>query len=502
MKTTVDVAVIGAGFAGLGAAIRLKKEGYKSFVVLERASAIGGTWRENTYPGCGCDIPSYLYSFSFAPGAAWSRVYAGQTEILNYLNDCVANYALLPHIRFQTTVAKAVFSEAHGHWTLTTQRGEEIKARVVISAIGALDKPAFPKISGMDAFRGAAFHSARWDHTCDLRGKRVAVIGTGASAIQLIPEVAEIAGELRVFQRTAPYVMPRANPVVPDFIQSVLRRFPVVQRLLRESIYWINEGQGLSFRGHNLLNRIGTWRALRHLRRQIADPLLRRKLTPDYMLGCKRVLFSNDYYPAFTRPTVSLVTEGIAEITADSIKTKDGIEHPVDVIIYSTGFQPAGGLFSMPVVGRNGRMLVQEWVAEGVSSLHGMAFSGYPNLLLLVGPNTGLGHNSVIHVIESQMNYVTDYLRFLEKAGPEASLDVRPAVQQHYQASLQQRFSSTVWASGCRSWYLDKRGNNTALWPGSTMDYRVRTRRINPDDFVVIHGNPQTVPAEPHDVVV
>ncbi|OIN57658.1 flavin-containing monooxygenase [Arsenicibacter rosenii] len=502
MKTTIDVAVIGAGFAGIGAAIRLKSEGHHSFVVLERAASIGGTWRENTYPGCGCDIPSYLYSFSFAPSAAWSRVYAGQAEILAYLNDCVASYDLQPHLRFQTSVVKAVFSEAHGHWTLTTQRGEVITARVVISAIGALDKPAFPKINGMEAFQGTAFHSARWDHACDLRGKRVAVIGTGASAVQLVPEVAKVAGELRVFQRTAPYVMPRLDGPVPRFMQSVLRTLPVVQRILRESIYWVNEGQGLSFWGHKTLNRIGTWRALRHLHRQIADPALRRQLTPDYVLGCKRVLFSNDYYPALTRPNVSLVTERIAAITADSVKTQDGQEYPADVIIYSTGFQLAGGLFSMPFIGRNGRTLIQDWVSDGVSSLHGMAFSGYPNLLLLVGPNTGLGHNSIIHVIESQINYVLDYIRFLDRCGPDAALDVRPEVQQQYQASLQQRFSPTVWASGCRSWYMDKQGSNTALWPGSTMDYRARTRRINPNDFTVIHGYPEKVYTAPDDVFV
>jgi cation diffusion facilitator CzcD-associated flavoprotein CzcO len=392
----------------------------------------------------------------------------------------------LPYIRFNTTISRAEFNEAYGHWQLTTQQGDTLTARVIIGAIGPLNRPSIPELAGADSFTGTVFHSARWNHSCDLTGKRVAVIGTGASAIQLVPEVAKIASQLYVFQRTAPYVMPRLDGEVSTGTKALFRRFPGMQKLAREAIYWLNEVQGLSFRGHKLVNKLGTWRALRHLKKQINDPVLRQKLTPDYLLGCKRVLISNDYYPALTQPNVELVTESISGIGPNAIQTKDGNAYTVDVIIYSTGFQLAGGLFDLNIIGLNGRQLINDWLTQGIGSNKGITISGYPNLLLLVGPNTGLGHNSIIHMIESQLTYALDYLRLLDELGAGAALDVRPNVQQAYGTVLQMRFSPTVWASGCRSWYVDSRGQNTALWPGSTMEYRRSTRHVNPLDYDVL----------------
>lgn len=486
MNSPIEVAIIGAGFAGIGAAIQLLKANRRSFLIFERATEPGGTWRDNTYPGCACDVPSYLYSFSFAPNPNWSHIYSSQPEILSYLNQCVRDFQLEPFIRFNTEIVQTRFIAETGYWELTTRMGEQFTARVVITAVGPLNRPNVPRLKGLKQFEGKVFHSAQWDHSYNLSGKRVAVIGTGASAIQVIPELAKQVSQLYVFQRTAPYVVPRLDHPVSPRLQSLFRQFPQVQRLIRSGIFWISELSGLGFLGNAFIRKRGTKRAITHLHNQLSDPELRRKATPDYEFGCKRVLVSNDYYPALCKPTVDLITEPIAELTPTSIRTNDGIDRPVDAIVFSTGFLVAGSFLELNITGLRGRKLVDEWLQTGVEAYKGLTASGYPNLLFLVGPNTGLGHNSIVHMIESQLNYVLHYLSVLDKAGAGAFLDVKTAVQQAYNQKLQERMQTTVWASGCQSWYLDTQGKNATIWPGLNTPYRRETRHVNLDDYEVV----------------
>ncbi|QJW89192.1 NAD(P)/FAD-dependent oxidoreductase [Spirosoma taeanense] len=488
MKPDVDVAIIGAGFAGLGAAVRLKQRSNTSFVVFERADRVGGTWRDNIYPGCACDVPSHLYSLSFAPNPNWSRMYSPQPEILAYLQNVVDTYNLQPHIRYHTEIIRTEFSEENACWTVTDRTGNALTARVVIGAIGPLNRPTIPKLPGLDQFAGRTFHSSRWDTSYDLTGKRVAVVGTGASAIQIVPAIAPIVGQLTVFQRTAPYVMPRLDRAVSSVEQRLFRQLPVFQKSYRTFIYWLNELRGLSFLGNETFHKFGTAQARKHLEASIDDPELRRKATPNYKMGCKRVLVSDDYYPALTRPNVELVTERIAEVKPNAVVTSDGTERPIDVLIFGTGFVASEIICDLNIIGRNGRSLFDEWLTTGPEAHYGLTTSGYPNLLFLVGPNTGLGHNSIVHMIESQVNYVLGYLDLLERAGHDAFLDVKPEVQAAYNADIQQKLARTVWASGCQSWYLDARGRNTTLWPALTVAYRNATRRVNPADYNIVQA--------------
>ncbi len=492
-NSSVDIAIIGAGFAGLGAAIRLLQQGRTSLVVFERAAEVGGTWRENTYPGCACDVASPLYSFSFAPNPRWSRLYSPQPEILQYIRDTVEKFNVRPYIRFNTDIVRTEFSEETGRWTLTDRTGNTTTARVVIGALGPLNRPSIPKLTGIETFTGKAFHSAQWDHTVDFAGKRVAVIGTGASAIQIVPELANVVGHLTVYQRTAPYVRPRPDRAFGAGQQRLFSALPVSQQAHRELIYWVNELGGLAFLGNKTLARFGTSQLLKHIEDTISDPELRRKVTPDYQMGCKRVLVSSEYYPALNRSNVDLVTERIREVTPTGIVTTDGTEHPADIIVYSTGFVAADIVSDLNIIGRQGRSLFQDWLQTGAQAYKGITVSGFPNLLFLVGPNTGLGHNSIIHMIESQVNYVLDYLRLLDRAGDDAFLDVKPAVQQAYNNQLQEDLKTTVWASGCQSWYLNKAGRNTTIWPKLTVDYRQETARVDPADYEVIQAQPATI---------
>jgi cation diffusion facilitator CzcD-associated flavoprotein CzcO len=496
MKADIDVAIIGAGFAGIAAAIRLKERGNTSFVLFERAGQVGGTWRDNIYPGCACDIPSPLYSLSFSPNPNWSRTYSTQPEILTYLNDVVERYGLNTQIRYNTEINRTEFSPSTGLWTLTSKMGQSTTARVVIIAVGPLNRPSYPKLNGLDTFMGKTFHSSKWDATYDLTNKQVAVIGTGASAIQFIPKIASQVKHLTVFQRTAPYVSARNDRAVSTVEQQIFRRLPIVQKAYRSMIYWLNEVQGFAFLGNETFNKIGTNRALKHLKKTINDPVLRRKLTPSYTLGCKRVLISDDYYPALNRPNVELVTDGITAVKPNSIVDKSGLEHPVDAIIFGTGFVVGGVIGTMTITGRYGQNLFDDWLTKGAEAHYGITSSGYPNLLFMVGPNTGLGHNSIIHMIESQVNYALDYLNLLDKAGEGAYLDVKPEAQQRYNDAIQQKLADTVWASGCQSYYLDSKGKNTTIWPSLTTTYRKATRQANPADYDVVFSK-QSSPAVP-----
>ena len=411
-----------------------------------------------------------------------------QPEILAYLKNVVQQFDLGAHIQYNTEIVRTQFSEETGHWTLTDRAGNTTTARVVIGAIGPLNRPSVPTLPGMDTFAGAVFHSSEWDSSVDLAGKRVVVVGTGASAIQIIPAIAPVVQHLTVFQRTAPYVTPRRDRAVSDTERRLFGRLPMVQQAIRSGIYWINELQGLSFLGNKTINKIGTAIARRHREAVISDPDLRRKITPDYRMGCKRVLVSDEYFPALARPNVSLVTDAIDKLTPAGIIDKTGQEHPADLIIFSTGFVAADIICDLHITGRRERVLFDEWLRTGAEAHYGITVSGYPNMLFLVGPNTGLGHNSIVHMIESQMNYALSYLDLLDQAGNGAFLDVKPDVQETYNRAIQEQLKTTVWASGCQSWYLNAQGKNTTIWPALTVTYRNATRQVNAADYEVVQG--------------
>lgn len=475
----VDFAIIGAGFAGLGMGIRLKMAGRHNFVILERADELGGTWRDNTYPGCACDVPSLVYSFSFDQNPDWSRLYPSQPEILAYLKACAKKFNIRQHIRFNCESHYGRFNEENGRWLLRTKDGSEFDARYVISATGPLNRPHIPKLPGLETFAGESFHSSQWNHAYDLSGKRVAVIGTGASAIQFVPQIAPIVDQLYVFQRTPPWIVPRGDVSVSTQKRRWFRRLPWLQKLLRCRRYWQLETAVLGFLGNRRIQKFATDIALEHIQTSISDPELRQAVTPNYTFGCKRALVSDDYYPTLERENVELVTAKIEAIQPNAIVTNDGVERPIDALIFGTGFVASEILLDMKVYGRNGRELISHWMEDGPEAYLGISTSGFPNLFFLLGPNTGLGHNSVLLMIESQYNYIMDYVRQLEKSG-DHFWDVDPQAEQIYNHEIQEKLKSTVWQSGgCTSWYQTPKGKNTTLWPGSTVGYRRKTRQID-----------------------
>jgi cation diffusion facilitator CzcD-associated flavoprotein CzcO len=478
----VRAAIIGSGFAGLAMAIGLKRRGIDDFVVLERGADVGGTWRDNTYPGCQCDVPSHLYSFSFAPNPEWSMAFSPQPEILTYLRSCARHYGVLPHLRFDHAVQKCAWDDAGQKWRLQTSKGTFV-ADVVVAAAGALSEPSVPEIAGLASFEGPAFHSARWDHGADLSGKNVAVIGTGASAIQFVPEIQPKVAELRVFQRTAPWILPRRNPTLSPGQRRAFRSFPALQQLARGQIYAVTELFGLGFR-HPALMRPLQRLALRYLQSCVPDPALRAKLTPAYTLGCKRILFSNTYLRTLTRSNVEVVTEGVREVRPRSIVTRDGREHLVDAIIFGTGFYVSDLPFGKHVQGREGRTLDDVWKGSPQAHL-GTTVSGFPNFFLLLGPNTGLGHTSVVYMIESQIAHIVSALRYMREHGV-ATVEPRAEVQASYVADLDRRLNRTVWnTGGCASWYIDQTGRNSTLWPDATWRFRKRVQRFEPAEYLL-----------------
>ena len=474
-------AIIGAGFAGLGAGIRLKQSTNHSFIIFERASDVGGTWRDNTYPGCGCDVPSHLYSFSFERNPSWSRSFSKQPEILDYIHRCTKKYALNDHIQYNTEIKHLFFDENKGYWRLTDQHGNMITAKTVIAALGPLNVPVFPKINGRENFEGVNFHSSEWDSKFDPTGKRVAIVGTGASAIQIVPSIADKVAQLTVFQRTPPWIMPKKDKQYGSFTKNIFQQIPVLTWLFREMIYWFMEARGKGFFGNETILKIATWVAKMHIKKSIADPALREKVTPAYQIGCKRVLPSNDYYPALQKPNVELVTEPINHISKRGVVGEDGSQWHVDAIVYATGFESAEYKGrGMTVIGRGGRNLLGEWEKTGPEAYYGVTASGYPGLLFILGPNSGLGHNSVIHMMESQINYILDYL---DKVPDNKYLDLKTPVQNSYNQELQKKLKDTVWASGCNSWYQTSSGKNTTLWYGPTYTFRKLTKRVKLADY-------------------
>jgi cation diffusion facilitator CzcD-associated flavoprotein CzcO len=481
-QTAVDheVVIIGAGFAGLCMAIRLQEQGPRDFVIVERAGSVGGTWRDNHYPGAACDVPSHLYSLSFEPNPGWSRKYPTQPELRAYLEDVAARHGLLEKIRFGTRLLSAEYDEAARLWRVTTSAGV-IRARSLVCGVGGLSEPKLPDIPGIGTFRGKTFHSARWDHSYDLSGKRVAVIGAGASAIQFVPEIVDKVARIDVYQRTPNWIIPRPDRAYTGIEKWLFRTVPAARELHRAQIYWLHELRVLGMVTHPGLMKLFQALAERHIAKQVKDPALRAKVTPKYTIGCKRILIANDWYPALQRPNVELITEGITEIREGSVVTADGAVREVDCIIYATGFYATESPIAGMLRGRGGQLLSDAW-ADGEEAYLGTLIKGFPNLYFVVGPNTGLGHSSMVFMIEAQVEFITRLLSHMRGARAE-SLEIKAEAQDAFNEQLQRRLRGSIWATGCTSWYQHRSGKITALWPGFTFDFWLRARRLDAAQF-------------------
>jgi cation diffusion facilitator CzcD-associated flavoprotein CzcO len=483
----VGVLIIGSGFAGLGAAIRLRKDGRDDFLVIERGSEVGGTWRDNTYPGAACDVPSHLYSYSFELNPDWSRSFSPQAEIQAYLRGVAEKYSVNENCLFDTEVTLAAWDATSNQWHVDTTRGG-FAADVLVGAVGALAEPSLPEIKGIDSFTGDVFHSARWNHDSDLAGKRVAIIGTGASAIQIGPAIAlrsdgKGVGHLDVYQRTAPWVMPRRDRAYSKVEALAYKRVPLLQRAAREAIYWGRESFVLGFAFQPRILQVAQRLAERNIAKGIKDPVLRRAVTPNWQIGCKRILISNTWYPMLAQDNVDLITDGIAEIRGNSIISTDGTAREVDAIIVATGFHVTDSPTYDRIIGAEGRSLGDIWREKGQQAYKGASVAGFPNMLFVVGPNTGLGHSSMVYMIESHINYLSSALKEMDQHGL-ATFDVREDRQVEFNAKLQDHMESTIWTTGgCASWYLDAHGNNTTLWPSFTFVFRQLTRKFDREAY-------------------
>lgn len=483
----VEVLIIGSGFGGLGAAIALKNAGIHDFVIAERANEVGGTWRDNRYPGAACDVQSFLYSYSFEQWPYWKRMFASAEQIFEYTLHCVDKYALRPHVRLQTEITSARWDDSERQWTAIAHDGRRFRARQLIVGTGGLSRPRLPEIPGIERFKGESFHTARWNHDYDLQGKRVAIVGTGASAIQIIPAIAELPQQLSVFQRTPAWVIHKPDRDVSEREQAIYQRFPRLLHAQRLRIMAQLEPRSAAFGVEPRLMIPFEAMAKRWIRQQVTDPKLREKLIPTYRIGCKRILMSNEYYPALQRPNVDVITGkdgAIVEITETGIRTADGRHTELDAIIWATGFQEADALAPFPIYGQDGRELSADW-GTSPEAYKGTCVHGYPNLYLLVGPNTGLGHSSMIIMIEAQIRYLMQALAHQQATGVRA-LDVNADVQARYNARLMKRLDRTVWATGCNAWYTNAEGRNTTLWPGSTTEFEWMMRSFDPDAYTVL----------------
>ena len=487
MPAHVRVLVVSAGFAGLGTAIRLDRHGFTDFVVIDKGAEVGGTWRDNTYPGAACDVPSQLYSFSFARNPHWSRSYSPQPEIQDYLRDVATRAGVLDRFRFGVEMQDANWDESDRVWRVQTSAGP-VTADILVSGAGGLSEPRLPDIEGLDEFGGELFHTAQWDHDVDLTGKRVAVIGTGASAIQVVPAIAGKVAHLDLFQRTAPWVMPRNDRPYTAVEKAAFRLLPPVQAAYRAGIYWGLEARVPLFARVPVLGQVmgrgATAIATRHIHSAIDDADLRAAVTPDFAIGCKRILISNDYYPALARDNVDVITSGIARVTPTGVVTRDGEERPVDVIIVATGFHTTDLPIADHIKGRDGRTLADTWRESGMAAHKGTTVAGFPNLFLIVGPNTGLGHSSMVFIIESQIAYIVAALQHLGAEGL-AAVEPTQEAQDAWNDDLQRRLGRTVWSQGgCASWYLDENSRNTTLWPRATFRFRQQLSSFDPDNYV------------------
>ncbi len=494
--TPVDVLVVGAGFAGLCAAIKLHQAGEDDVVVVERGPDVGGTWRDNTYPGAACDVASQLYSFSFAPND-WTRSFSYQPEIQEYLQRVARESGLLDRFVFDTSVDDLTWDDATQRWHVATSGPDGDRgyaARVVVSGAGNLSAPKLPGIEGIESFEGELFHSAQWRHDVPLTGRRIAVIGTGASAIQIVPELQKVAGRLDVYQRTAPHVIPRNDRTYPAAERWALRHVPGLQRVYREAICWARESLVPGFTVSKRFAFPVKQVAAANRRIGVSDPELRERVTPTFDIGCKRILISNDWYPALDSDNVELVTDPIARVTPTGIVTADGTEREIDVLVVATGFQTTDQPIARHITGRDGRTLADAWRDGGMSAYKGTTISGFPNLFLVVGPNTALGHSSMVLIIESQVGYAVDAVRTMRRH-EYGTVDVRPDDEQRWTSGLRRRLRRTVWnTGGCSSWYLDEHGHNTLIWPHTTATFR---RRLSSFDVAAYRTEPPSVAALP-----
>lgn len=477
------IAIVGTGFSGIGAAVRFRQQGRSDFVLFESANDVGGTWRENTYPGIACDVPSILYSFSFALNPDWSRSYSPGGEIWNYLRDVAKRFGILPFIRFNHRVAEARWDDAEQIWHLQTQHGE-YTADIVIGALGPLSVPMIPGLPGLETFKGKTFHSQQWDHDYDLTGKRVAVVGTGASSLQFIPQIQPKVAELHVYQRTPAWVVPRSERRISRLEKLVYKHLPFSQKLVRGGVYAMLEVRVIGFIKEQRIMKAIEKIARTHIARQIKDPELRRKVTPNYTIGCKRILLGNNYYPALASPNVEVITEGVTEVRENSVVAADGTEREVDTIIWGTGFYVTRNPMWDNLIGRDGRSLSETW-AGGMEAYLGTQVPNFPNMFLVMGPNSGLGHTSMVYMIESNIDYIERAVRFIDRNNV-TSIEIRQDVVDTFGDEIQRKMQGTVWTSGgCASWYLDERGRNTTLWPSFTFEYRQRCRDFDPARLTV-----------------
>ena len=489
MSEDTDILIVGAGFSGLGTAIRLRQEGYTDFVVVERGDDIGGTWHFNTYPNCGCDVPSHLYSFSFAPNPDWTRTYSKQPEIRDYLQRTADEFGVRPHVRTNTTVESAAWDEDAGRWIVQTDAGT-FRARMLVPGMGPLAEPRIPDIEGIDDFKGDVMHSARWDHSVDLTGKRVASIGTGASAIQYVPAIQPDVERLHVFQRTAPWIMPHTDRPTTTWERRLYGKLPGLEKVIRGGVYAARELLVLGFVKRPKLMGLVEKIARKHIEQSVPDPELRAKVTPDYTIGCKRILPSNNWYPALAQDNVELVTEGVVRATASGVVDATGTEREVDAIVFGTGFHVADMPVGSAVTGRGGKTLDDVWQGSPSAYL-GTSIPGFPNLFLLLGPNTGLGHSSMIYMIESQIEHVIDALAEMRRHDADI-VEVREDAARVFNAEIDRRHDGAVWNTGCASWYLDENGRNATLWPDWTFRFRQRTANFEPDKYeLTTHPAPE-----------
>lgn len=482
--TVHDTLIIGAGFTGLGAAIKLAEAGVDDVVIVERSDRVGGTWRDNTYPGIACDIPSLLYSFSFVKNPSWSRAYPSGAEICAHIEEMTDTFGLRPRIRFGTEITGLSFDESTGVWTAKTKQRKTFRARTVVMAAGPLADHKFPDIRGIDSYEGHKIHSAGWDHDFDFAGKRVAVIGTGASAVQIVPELVKTAEFVKVFQRTPGWVLPRLDTRMPAAVQSLFAKVPATQHLARQALFWGHEASATALVWNTPLSSVVARLSKAHLRNQVSDPWLRRQLTPDFTPGCKRMLVSSDYYPALQRDNCKLIDWPIATLCPAGIRTSDGVEHHLDAIVFATGYDVHLSGPPFPVTGRGGRSLQQEWAGHA-QAYKSASVHGYPNLFVMSGPNSGPGHNSLLVYVEGQLDYAVTGITTILRDDLRV-LDVRADVQRRYNEDLQRRLTKTTWMTGCSSWYLTADGFNASMYPGFATQYLRQMRHFRASDYEMV----------------
>lgn len=477
------IIIVGSGFAGLGMAIRLKNSGINDFILLERGNDVGGAWRENHYPGCACDVESLLYSFSFEPKSNWSRKFAPSAEIYEYLRHCAEKYHIYPHIHFSRSLVSAEFDERNACWNLQDSDDRRYSCQFLVSALGPLSNPIIPDFQGLNDFSGPAFHSAEWDHSVSFKDKHVAIVGSGASTIQFLPKVAEEAKSVTLFQRTAPWVMPKMDRAFKPWEKALFKFLPGFQKLWRSMIYWRAELFLKAYlNADSRMHRYGEKQIKRYIEAVIPDPQLREKITPKFSLGCKRTLLSNDYYPALMRNNVSVINAGVQGISATGLIDTNLQEHPADAILFGTGFRVDDPLSGVTVKGLGGRDLGKEWRESAFASYYGTAISGYPNMIVLAGPNTGIGHTSLVYMIEQQIGYALKYIKKADSVS-DGYLNVLPKAQQIFNDNLQKKFPGTVWAAGCESWYLTQGNKNFSIWPTFTYRYAKEMQNFRTADY-------------------